>query len=232
MFEIAGLTITSHDLFLVGLLVFLEGILSVDNALVLAILAKHLPKDQQRKALTYGLVGAFVFRFLALFLVTSLVKWTWVKFVGGGYLLYIGIKHLIKGEDPAGEAGAKVAGAGFWKTVVVIELTDIAFAVDSILAAVALTNKLWVIFTGGVLGIILMRFAANAFIKLIERFPQLERTAYLLVTVIGTKVIVEGLRLPGIDFHSPSSVSFWAFWGTMAACIIYGFLPSKKKIKE
>lgn len=229
MFEIFGTVITSHDLFLVGLLIFLEGILSVDNALVLAILAKHLPKEQQRKALTYGLVGAFVFRLIALLLVTSLVKWTWVKFVGGGYLLYIGIKHLIQKEESEEVSAAKVAGASFWKTVVVIELTDIAFAVDSILAAVALTNKLWVIFTGGILGIILMRFAASVFIRMIERFPQLERTAYLLVTVIGTKVIVEGLRLPGIDFHSPSSPSFWTFWGLMAACVIYGFLPGKAK---
>jgi YkoY family integral membrane protein len=220
--------ITSHDLFLVGLLVFLEGILSVDNALVLAILAKHLPKDQQKKALTYGLVGAFIFRFIALAMVTYLVKWRWVKFIGGGYLLYIGIKSLIFGESKD-EAGNKLKGAGFWKTVMVIELTDIAFAVDSILAAVALTNKLWIIFTGGVLGIIMMRFAASQFIKLIERFPQLEKTAYLLVTVIGTKVIIEGLQIPGIDFHSMASPSFWVFWSLMASCIGYGFIPSRKK---
>lgn len=223
--------ITSHDIFLIGLLVFLEGILSVDNALVLAILAKHLPKDQQKKALTYGLIGAFIFRFLALAMVTYLVQWTWVKFVGGGYLLYIGIKHLIVGEKHD-EAGNKLAGATFWKTVMVIELTDIAFAVDSILAAVALTNKLWIIFTGGVLGIIMMRFAAAGFIKLIERFPQLEKTAYLLVTVIGTKVIIEGCKFEGIDFHSPSSPSFWIFWVTMAACIGYGFLPKRNKNKS
>ncbi len=223
--------ITSHDIFLVGLLVFLEGILSVDNALVLAILAKHLPKDQQKKALTYGLVGAFVFRFLALAMVTYLVQWRWVKFVGGGYLLYIGIKHLLVGESKD-EAGNKLKGASFWKTVMVIELTDIAFAVDSILAAVALTNKLWIIFTGGVLGIIMMRFAAAQFIKLIERFPQLEKTAYLLVTVIGSKVILEGLKLPGIDFHDVGSPSFWIFWGIMAACIAYGFMPKRKKDKS
>lgn len=222
--------VTSNDLFLILLLVFLEGILSVDNALVLAVLAKHLPKDQQKKALTYGLIGAFVFRFIALSLAVYLVKWRWVKFVGGGYLLYIGLKHLIYGEEKNEDGSAKEP-MGFWKTVVVIELTDIAFAVDSILAAVALTNKLWIILTGGILGIIMMRFAASLFIKVIEKFPQLEKTAYLLVVVIGAKVIIEGLSLPGIDFHSPSSPSFWVFWGLMAACISYGFLPKKKKVE-
>ncbi len=215
--------ITSQDLFVVGLLIFLEGILSVDNALVLAILAKHLPKEQQKKALTYGLVGAFVFRFIALAMVVYLVKWRWVKFVGGGYLLYIGIAHLIKGENKDA-LGEKAKGASFWQTVVAIELTDIAFAVDSILAGVALTKKLWVVFTGGVIGIIMMRFAASQFIKVIEKFPRLEKTAYLLVTIIGSKVILEGLALPGIDFHSPRSPSFWIFWILMVGCIAYGFL--------
>ncbi len=218
--------ITSQDLFVIGVLIFLEGILSVDNALVLAILAKHLPKDQQKKALTYGLVGAFVFRLIALAMVVYLVKWRWVKFVGGGYLLYIGIKHLFFGENKE-DLSKKVKKAGFWQTVIAIELTDIAFAVDSILAGVALTKKLWVVFTGGVIGIVMMRFAASKFIVIIEKYPQLEKTAYLLVTIIGTKVIVEGLSIPGIDFHSPSGPAFWVFWILMAVCIAYGFMKKK-----
>jgi len=223
--------ITSNDLFLVGVLVFLEGILSVDNALVLAILAKHLPKEEQKKALSYGLIGAFVFRFIALAMVSYLVKWTWVKFVGGGYLLYIAIKHLFFTATEA-EMEGKVKGASFWKTVMVIELTDVAFAVDSILAGIALTPKLWIVFTGGVLGIVMMRFAATAFIKLIEKFPRLEKTAYILVLIIGIKVILEALRLPGIDFHSPSAPSFWIFWCLMAAGVGYGFIGQKKSTES
>lgn len=225
--------ISSNDLFLVGLLAFLEGILSVDNALVLAILAKHLPKEEQKKALSYGLLGAFVFRFIALAMVTFLVKWTWVKFVGGGYLLYIAIKHLAfpaKEEEVAGKKKAT-----FWRTVIAIELTDIAFALDSILAGIALTPKIWIVFSGGILGVIMMRFAASAFIKLIEKFPGLEKAAYLLVLIIGAKVIVEACRFPGVDFHSPRAVSFWVFWGLMAAGIAYGFLAkrdSKKPIAK
>jgi YkoY family integral membrane protein len=198
---------------------------------VLAILAKHLPEAQRKKALTYGLVGAFFFRLLALSMVTALVAWTWVKFVGGGYLLYIGVKNLVFGENKD-ELGEKSLGRSFWKTVLAIELTDIAFAVDSILAGVALTNKLWVVFTGGVLGIVMMRFAASAFIKIIEKFPQLEKTAYLLVIVIGVKVIVEGFHFEGVNFHSPSSAPFWIFWSSMAICIAYGFRTKAGKPVE
>lgn len=218
---------SSNDFFLIGLLVFLEGILSVDNALVLAVLAKHLPKEQQKKALTYGLIGAFVFRFIALSMVTYLVKWVWVKYVGGGYLVYIAVRHLGFGESQE-KMENRVKDASFWRTVVAIELTDIAFAVDSILAGIALTPKLWIVFTGGVLGIVMMRFAASAFIKLIERFPRLEKTAYILVFIIGVKVILEAMRLPGVDFHSPRTFSFWIFWSLMAAGIGYGFAGGAK----
>lgn len=220
--------ITSQDLLVVLFLIFLEGILSIDNALVLAMLARRLPPEQQRKALTYGLVGAVVFRLISLALVTQLIQWRWVKFVGGGYLLYIAVKHLIFGEgEPEHEEKKGKKKNNFWRVVVAIELTDIAFAVDSILAAVALSNKFWVVFTGGIIGVAMMRFAASIFIKMLNRFPGFETTAYLLVLVIGVKVILEGLRLPGIDFHSASAPSFWIFWVTMFACVLYGFKGAK-----
>jgi YkoY family integral membrane protein len=219
--------ITSNDFALIGLLVFLEGILSVDNALVLAILAKHLPRAEQKKALSYGLIGAFIFRFAALAMVSFLVKWAWVKYVGGAYLIYIAVKHLFFPPGPA-RRHSKAQDASFWRTVVAIELTDVAFAIDSILAGIALTPKLWIVFTGGILGVVLMRFAASAFIRLIDRFPRLEKSAYLLVFMIGTKVIIEAIRLPGVDFHSPKMLSFWIFWVLMLAGISYGFMGKPK----
>jgi YkoY family integral membrane protein len=225
---------TSQDFAVIGLLAFLEGILSIDNALVLALLAKPLPKEQQKRALTYGLVGAVGFRLIALGLTSYLMRWTWVKWVGGFYLLYVGLKHFWdkraaeKAEVDGAEAKPK-KHAGFWKTVLIIELTDIAFAVDSILAAVALSKKFWVVFTGGFLGVVLMRFAANVFIVLIDKFPRMEVTAYLLVTLIGTKLVVDAAHLPGVDFHSMSSPAAWVFWILMIGFIAVGLTGSRKK---
>ncbi|MGN6724349.1 MAG: TerC family protein, partial [Tepidisphaeraceae bacterium] len=101
-----GQTFEFHDIAIVLLLVLLEGTLSVDNALVLGLLARKLPKDQQEKALTYGLIGAFVFRFLAIGVAVFLLKWTIFKLIGGGYLLYVAVKHLFfhKKEDPQAAA--------------------------------------------------------------------------------------------------------------------------------
>ncbi len=228
---------TSQDFAVIGLLAFLEGILSIDNALVLALLAKPLPKEQQKKALTYGLIGAVGFRLIALGLTSYLMRWTWVKWVGGIYLLYVGLKHFwdqraAKKAETEGTEKKPKKYASFWKTVLVIELTDIAFAVDSILAAVALSKKFWVVFTGGLMGVILMRFAANVFIVLIDRFPRMEVTAYLLVTLIGSKLIVDAAHLPGVDFHSASSPAAWIFWSLMLGFISVGLTGSRKKMTQ
>src|SRR5215204_4853630 len=89
-----GQTFEAHDLLLIGLLIILEGVLSIDNALVLGLLAKRLPKHQQKRALTYGLVGAFVFRFIAVGTASFLLRWRIVKLLGGGYLLWVAIQHF------------------------------------------------------------------------------------------------------------------------------------------
>jgi predicted tellurium resistance membrane protein TerC len=129
--------------------------------------------------------------------------------------------------------------------VAVIELTDIAFAIDSILAAIALVGspppdhvgphpKLWVVITGGILGVVLMRFAAVVFIRLLERFPRFETSAYLLVTVIGGKLVLDwAVNTPEnphiLDFHDPSGIAFWIFWLLMLLCLSIGFVPTSAK---
>lgn len=251
-------TFAFHDLAVVGLLVVLEGVLSIDNALVLGLLAKRLPKRERARALTWGLVGAFVFRFIAIAVANVLLRVRWVKLVGGLYLLYVAGKYFWElwsernspddesDETANGNDESEVRKAGFWSTVLVIELTDIAFAVDSIVAAMGVIQgpgqqehqgwhpKLWVVITGGMLGVILMRYAAVVFIKLLERFPRFETAAYLLVLVIGAKLVLDWHfnipnQPPVLDFHSPKTFSFWAFWLLMLASFCVGFIPKKKK---
>ena len=274
---ILGQEVVPGDLIVVGLLVLLEGLLSIDNALVLGMLVKRLPKHQRSKALSYGLIGAFAFRVIAILAAGFLLKWTFVKFLGGGYLVFIAVKHLffesyegaeekivlddaglpeivdaetgkrlgidrenleieqrvpiaaalvthdgvLSKPDKTYEEGAVCnvqthSTALFWKTVLVIELTDIAFAVDSILAAMALAgsekSKLWVVVTGGILGVILMRFAASWFVKLLERFPRFEVSAYLLVIVIGLKLLADWAFNSDWSFAGSTWLGNWQTW--------------------
>ena len=191
-------------------LAILEGILSVDNSLVLAILVRTLPKGQQRKALMYGIFGAFFFRIVALIFAAHLMRFIAFKIIGGGYLVYLAMKHMFFFyKEDAHQARPKVA-ASFWKTVLLVELTDIAFSIDSITTAVAMSNKLIIVWLAGIMGIIFLRFAAGLFIRLLEKLPKLEDLAYQLIFFVGTKLLLEG-------FHIEISHSvFWLMMGIIA----------------
>ncbi|MBI2343941.1 MAG: TerC family protein [Deltaproteobacteria bacterium] len=181
-----------NDLAVIGSLVLLEGLLSADNALVLAVLVRHLPKSQQKRALRYGIWGAFLFRAIALLVATWLITAWYFKVGGALYLLYVGLSHLVRHDTRHTTEATAVSHASFWKTVLVVELTDIAFSVDSILAAVAISDKLWVVYLGGLVGIIAMRLVAGLFLGLLHRFPGLATGAYLLVVWIGVKLLLGG----------------------------------------
>jgi YkoY family integral membrane protein len=244
-------TFDANDIAVIGLLVVLEGFLSIDNALVLGLLAKRLPHSQQSKALSYGLIGAVVFRLIAVVTAAQLLRWTIVKLLGGLYLLYLAIKHFFLDKKHSPEeklAHLPVGGKeSFWQTVFVIELTDIAFAVDSIIAAIGIVGaapegaqrhpKLWVIFTGGMLGVVLMRFAAVIFIHMLEKFPRFETSAYLLIVVIGAKLVADWIfnspeHPHRLDFHHTDNPGFWIFWGLMIVCFATGFIPAKRDAKR
>lgn len=201
------------DLLTVGTLAILEGILSVDNALVLAILVRTLPPEQRKKALTYGIIGAFVFRFIALIFAAHLMKLMVFKLIGGGYLVYLAMKHMFFFyKEDAHQSRPKTA-ASFWKTVLLVELTDIAFSIDSITTAVAMSDKLIIVWTGGILGIIFLRFAAGYFVKLLEKLPRLEDLAYQLIFFIGTKLTLEA-------FHV--EIAHGIFWLMMGIIAVLG----------
>ena len=194
-------------------LAVLEGILSVDNSLVLAILVRSLPKEQQKKALAYGIIGAFVFRILALIFAAYLMRFMVFKLVGGAYLIYLAMKHMFFFYKEDAHQLSPRTGASFWKTVAAVELTDIAFSIDSITAAVAMSDKLVIVWLGGVLGIISLRFLAGFLVRLLERLPKLEDLAYQLIFFIGTKLFLDG-------FHV--KIEHAVFWMMMGIIIILG----------
>lgn len=171
----------------IGSLIILEGLLSADNALVLAVMVKHLPEKQRKKALFYGILGAYAFRFLAIGLGVFLIKITWIKIAGGLYLLWLSLQHFIKKNDDDDEVENKKMG--FWRTVLAVEMMDIAFSIDSVIAAFGVSDQIWVLFLGGMLGVLMMRGVAQLFLVLIEKIPEFETTAFVLIAIIGFKMI-------------------------------------------
>jgi len=194
-------------------LILLEGVLSFDNAAVLAAMVRKLPKEQRRKALLYGLGGAYVFRTLAILSVAFIIQNPWLKILGGAYLLYLAIKHLFF-DKPHEEHAEKTflsrfGFTGFWSTVVAIELADLAFALDQVLVAVAMTEKVVLIIAASVVAILLLRISATYMTRLMDWFPTLEKLAYVAVGFVGLKLVgVEVAHALGYEsFEVPKVVS-------------------------
>ncbi len=185
-----GQTFAWGDIPIIGLLFILEGLLSADNALVLAIMVRHLDGAKQKKALNLGLGMSFAFRVLAILLATLVIRLWWLQLIGALYLLYLPIKHFVH-QGPEGRERPK-SKASFGATVLALGITDVAFAVDSVLAAVATVpqhDKLWIVIVGALLGVVTLRYASKAFLSLLSKYPALDHVAYLLVGWAGVKLL-------------------------------------------
>ena len=223
--------VQASDFLTIALLILLEGLLSADNALVLAILVLGLPRSEQRKALRYGIVGAFAFRILATLLAVQLIAFGWVKLVGAAYLLYLTFKHFFGHGGTAErrsipQARAAFGLSAFWATVVKVELTDIVFAIDSILVAVAMSSKTWVIIAGGIFGIITMRLVIGQLLTIVRRYPALVDGAFIIIAWVGVKLLIEYLHLEG---HIHFQVNKWMSFGLIVLIFLASYLYARRQ---
>ncbi|ASF39050.1 MULTISPECIES: TerC family protein [Halobacillus] len=236
------------------ILIGLEGLLSADNALVLAVIAKHLPEDEKKRAINYGIIGAFIFRFGALFAISFIANVWQVQAIGAAYLIYLGVRSLIgRTHDEKESTDDKPAkGKGFWPTVAKIGLADLVFAIDSILAAVALAlalpnsplpnfggmdgGKFIVVIIAGIAGLVLIKYAATWFVQLLRVRPSLETTAYLIVAWVGIKLAVITLSHKDVgvlDEHFAHSVGWTVtFWAVLLSVAIGGWFWSGRHLRK
>jgi YkoY family integral membrane protein len=194
------------SLLVIGNLILIESLLSVDNAAVLATMVMDLPGKKRAAALKYGIIGAYVFRGICLVFASSLVQIWWLKPIGGLYLLYLvwvwlkGRKTPQKNDDYFDKQSnwlyKRISGSlgAFWSTVLLIEMMDLAFSIDNIFAAVAFTGNLLLICIGVFIGILAMRFVAQAFVGLMERYPFLEACAFMVIGLLGLKLSLSAIE--------------------------------------
>lgn len=190
------------SLLIVCNLVIIESLLSVDNAAVLATMVMDLPKRQRKRALKYGIIGAYLFRGLALLFATFLVQFWYLKPLGGLYLLYL-LYDWWKNKISENDEGTSIDKSenwlykklfkfmgNFWSTVLLVELMDVAFSIDNVFAAVAFSNNIILIWIGVFIGILAMRFVAQIFITLMEKYPFLETCAFVVIGILGIKLFL------------------------------------------
>jgi YkoY family integral membrane protein len=224
--------IQASDFLTVLLLIALEGVLSVDNAMVLAVLALGLPKAQQKKVLRYGIAGAFAFRTVAVLFAVHLLRIDLVKLLGGIYLLYLPYQHFFGHEALEKRHVIRQAVpwpglSAFWTTVVKVELSDIVFAADSILVGVAMSPKLWVVLSGGLLGILAMRLVIGQLLAIVERHPPLVDAAFVIIAWVGIKLVIEYLHAIGyVSFEVPKWLSLGLVVVIFAVGSVYALMTS------
>jgi tellurite resistance protein TerC len=229
-------------IFIVIQLIFLEGILSIDNAAVLGALVSVLPTDkpvpyprqlkslqsftdrvlgmQQLAALKVGLLGAYLGRALMLVMAAWVIRYPFLQVLGAAYLIKLAFGHLSMADQPGEEELLKqrrTAASSFWLVVLNVELADLVFSLDNVVAAVAISDELWVVMLGVALGIVTMRFAAGVFTWLIKREPILETAAYIVVLNIG----VELLLAQFFHIHFEAWQKFIISASTIVLCVIY-----------
>lgn len=240
---------------IIGNLILIESLLSVDNAAVLATIVMDLPEHQRKRALKYGILGAYLFRGLALIFASVLISVWWLKPLGGLYLLYISFDWFIKkiknkDEEDAEETPDKESSwlyknsigllGQFWATVAIVEVMDLAFSIDNVFAAVAFSDNLLLITLGVFIGILAMRFIAQWFVRLMQVFPFLETAAFIVIAILGVKLSLSLFEhfYPATAFahflasHTMeilvSAITVLLFVVPVATSYLFGF-PARKK---
>jgi len=231
-------------LYIIAQVIFLEGILSIDNAAVLGALVSVLPpKDmvpwpgplkflghpvhrilggQRAAALKVGLLGAYLGRGLMLVMANFVIRNPYLKILGAAYLIKLAFENL--GESDSGEEDEgrtkRVEGKGFWNVVIAVELADLAFSLDNVVAVVALSDNLYIVMFGVFMGILTMRFAAGIFTWMILREPILKPAAYLVVFNIGAELLLD--EFVGIEIGA--ALKFMISAGTLILFVVYAHI--------
>lgn len=212
----------SEILTLLPILIILEILLSADNAIALASLTKSLKNSEDRtRALNIGITISLILRIFLILLSAFLLKYLIIRILAGLYLIYLFFSNVIlKGKNLSDEEikkdYANFNKINFIKVVALLSVTDLAFSIDSITTAVAISDQYILVVTGAVIGVIALRFTSEIFLRLIEYFTRLEMAGYIAILIIGSKLILNTIFvesfLPDFYFYILILVSFvWGF---------------------
>lgn len=206
-------------------LILLEAVLSADNAIALAAIAKSIKEPKlQRQALNVGLVGAYILRISLILAATWVIKYWQFELLGAMYLLWLVFNYFFLEDDDEGEG--KHHSLGFqsvWQVIPTIAITDLAFSLDSVTSAIAVTEETWLIVAGGTIGIIILRFLAGLFIRWLQEYTYLEDAGFITVGFVGLRLLLK-VWLP--DYLIPE----WVTIAVVAVFFTWGF--SKKEVLE
>lgn len=211
----------------IALLVVLEGLLSVDNMLAIASLANRLPTDRRKSALRLGLIGAYVFRGLALLAAAFIAGNRLMLLFGAGYLMYLAADHFSHSAGSGDDDELSRKKCTFWGTVVAIQFLDLSLSLDNVVVAVGVApDQMWIVYTGVFLGLLTLWLFSSLSLRLLDKYPVLNHAAFLLIAFIGILLLLEA----GWRWHIPRWVKFVGSTVIVAASLIYARSPALQQL--
>ncbi|MBE9050137.1 DUF475 domain-containing protein [Nostocales cyanobacterium LEGE 11386] len=198
------------------ILVFLEAVLSADNAIALAAIAQGLEdKELERRALNFGLVVAYVLRISLILTATWVQKFWQFELLGAAYLLWLVFQHFTSQETQDDHHHGPRFNS-LLQAIPVIAFTDLAFSLDSVTTAIAVSQEKWLVLTGATIGIVTLRFMAGLFIRWLDEFANLEDAGYITVALVGLRLL---LKVVNPDLVPPE----WIMITAIALILGWGF---------
>ncbi len=213
-------------LLLLPVLIALEAVLSADNAIALAAIAQGLEsEDEQNRALNLGLIVAFVLRMTLISTASWVLKYWQFEVAGAAYLLWLVYQHFSSSTDDDENQHHGPKFASLWQAIPIIALTDLAFSLDSVTTAIALSDEVAIILLGGTIGIIALRFMAGLFIRWLDEYVYLEDAGFVTVAFVGLRLLVRVIN----DSWVPPD---WAMVTLIAAIFAWGFSKRVEPVAE
>ncbi|WP_110480490.1 DUF475 domain-containing protein [Candidatus Karelsulcia muelleri] len=179
-----------HSLSIIINIVLIEALLSIDNATILTTLVKNINKKDRKKALNYGIFGAYFFRIISLIFAAVIINMWWLKLIGGFYLIDLGINHFLKTQKEEKNFFKINLFSKIWVTILYVELIDFLFSIDNILAGISYSNNPLLIFLGVFISLFLLRISTVKLLKLTEKYSSLEDSAFFIIILLGLKLII------------------------------------------
>ncbi|MBD2248921.1 DUF475 domain-containing protein [Nostoc sp. FACHB-888] len=179
------------------LLVAMEAVLSADNAIALAALTQRLQHPAlERRALNIGLAIAYLLRMILIVSATWIVQFWQVELAGALYLLWLAWQYFTRKQSDGNYL--PTPARSLWQMIPLIALTDLAFSLDSVTTAIAISQELWLIVLGGTIGIVALRFLAGLFIRWLEEFTHLSDAGYVAVALVGLRLLLRVINPDGV----------------------------------
>jgi YkoY family integral membrane protein len=204
-------------------LVALEAVLSADNAVALASISQGLADEKMRRqALNIGLILAYILRMTLILAATWVVNYWQFQVLGAGYLLWLVFQYF-SSKDGEDDEDKLPKYTNIWQAIPTIAITDLAFSLDSVATAVAVSTDTWLVLSGATIGIIILRFMAGLFIRWLDEYTRLEDAGYVTVALVGLKLLVRAVR-PELEIPELLVV------GSIAIIFAWGFSQRKDTI--